>query len=95
MYAKNLDLYLDHRNKKGPYHTDQATKPKHELITSHIAGKTFITLAPKLWNLSPAEIAAIVGKNVQTLLKHYFGDQGDEAREKMIRYDQMQLDTTC
>jgi integrase len=70
------------------------SKPKHKLISSHIAGKTFITLAPKLWNLSPAEIAAIVGKNVQTLLKHYFGDQGDEAREKMIRYDQMQLDTT-
>jgi integrase len=63
------------------------TKPKYELITSHIAGKTFITLAPKLWGLSPAEIAAIVGKDVKTLINSYFGDQGDEARQKMITRD--------
>lgn len=67
------------------------TKPKHKLITSHIAGKTFITLAPKIWGLSPAEIAAIVGKDVKTLLNNYFGDQGDEARRKMIKYDTAQL----
>lgn len=67
------------------------TKPKHKLITSHIAGKTFITLAPKIWGLSPAEIAAIVGKDVKTLLNNYFGDQGDEARQKMIKYDTAQL----
>lgn len=67
------------------------TKPKHKLITSHIAGKTFITLAPKLWGLSPAEIAAIVGKDVKTLINNYFGDQGDEARLKMITLDNAQL----
>lgn len=70
------------------------TKPKCKLITSHIAGKTFITLAPKLWNLSPAEIASIVGKDLKTLINNYFGDQGDEARLKMIKYDYVQLDTT-
>lgn len=70
------------------------TKPKYKLITSHIAGKTFITLAPKLWNLSPAEIASIVGKDLKTLINNYFGDQGDEARLKMIKYDYVQLDTT-
>lgn len=32
-------------------------------------------------------------KNLDDLRKHR-DDQGDEAREKMIRYDQMQLDTT-
>lgn len=67
------------------------TKPKHKLITSHIAGKTFITLAPKLWDLSPSEIAAIVGKDVKTLINNYFGDQGDEARTKMITRDNAQL----
>lgn len=67
------------------------TKPKHKLITSHIAGKTFITLAPKLWSLSPAEIAAIVGKDVKTLINSYFGDQGDEARQKMITRDNAPL----
>lgn len=67
------------------------TKPKHKLITSHIAGKTFITLAPKMYKLSPAEIAAIVGKDVKTLINNYFGDQGDEARQKMIKYDTAQL----
>ena len=67
------------------------TKPKHKLITSHIAGKTFITLAPKLWDLSPSEIAAIVGKDVKTLINNYFGDQGDEARTKMITRDNAKL----
>lgn len=70
------------------------TKPKHKLITSHIAGKTFITLAPKLYGLTPAEIASIVGKDVKTLIQNYFGDQGDEAREKMIRHDYGQLGTS-
>lgn len=67
------------------------TKPKHKLITSHIAGKTFITLAPKLWGLSPAEIAAIVGKDVKTLINNYFGDQGEEARIKMRERDNAQM----
>lgn len=67
------------------------TVAKYKEITSHIAGKTFITLAPKLWNLSPAEIAAIVGKDVKTLINNYFGDQGDEARQKMITRDNAQL----
>lgn len=63
------------------------TIPKYKVITTHVAGKTFITLAPKLWGLSPAEIATIVGKDINTLLRHYFGDQGDEARIKMIERD--------
>jgi len=68
-------------------HRLSKTKPKHKVITSHIAGKTFITLAPKLWGLSPAEIAAVVGKDVKTLINNYFGDQGEEARLKMITRD--------
>jgi integrase len=61
--------------------------PKHTVITSHIAGKTFITLAPQKWGLTPAQIAAIVGKDIKTLLGHYFNEQGEEARRKMIEID--------
>lgn len=61
--------------------------PKHQVITSHIAGKTFITLAPKKWGLTPAEIAAIVGKDLKTLIGSYFNEQGDEARKKIIQME--------
>lgn len=58
--------------------------PKYKLISSHIAGKTFITLARAKWGLDPAEIASIVGKNIQTLLKHYFRNDNDTAKQKML-----------
>jgi len=60
------------------------TVPKHQVITSHVSGKTFITLAPQRWGLSPAEIAAIVGKDTKTLLGSYFNTQADEARKKIL-----------
>lgn len=60
------------------------TKPKYKHISSHIAGKTFITLAPQLYGLTPAEIAAIVGKDLKTLINSYFADQGAEARRKIL-----------
>lgn len=63
------------------------TYKKYELITSHVAGKTFITLAPKLWALTPAEIAHIVGKDLRTLLLSYFNDQSESGRQKMIEMD--------
>jgi integrase len=66
-------------------------KPKHELITSHIAGKTFITLAPQRWGLTPAEIAGIVGKDLKTLINSYFNDQSDEARLKIIQMDTVKM----
>lgn len=65
--------------------------PKHEVITSHIAGKTFISLAPEKWGLTPAEIASIVGKDLKTLINSYFNDQGDEARRKIIQMDTVKL----
>jgi hypothetical protein len=66
-------------------------KPKHDLITSHIAGKTFITLAPQRWGLTPAEIAGIVGKDLKTLISSYFNDQSDEARRKIIHMDTVKM----
>ncbi|MCW5910940.1 MAG: phage integrase SAM-like domain-containing protein [Cyclobacteriaceae bacterium] len=47
-------------------------EPKYKLITSHTAGKTFISLAPQWFGLSPAEVAAIVGKDLKTVLNHYY-----------------------
>lgn len=58
--------------------------PKYKLISSHNASKTFITLAPQKWGLTPAEIAHITGKDLRTLLQHYFNDQADIGRQKMI-----------
>lgn len=63
------------------------TYKKYKLITSHVAGKTFITLAPKLWGLTPAEIAHIVGKDLRTLLLSYFNDQSESGRQKMMDMD--------
>lgn len=61
--------------------------PKYKLITTHVASKSFITLAPQLWNLTPAEIAHIIGKDLRTMLTHYFNDQSEIGRQKMIEAD--------
>lgn len=58
---------------------------KHKLITSHTASKTFITLAPEKFGMTPAEIAAIVGKDLKTLLNHYFKLPIESAMAKMIK----------
>jgi integrase len=58
-------------------------KPKFQLITSHTASKTFITLAPKRFDMTPAEIAAIVGKDLKTLINHYFQLPLESAIKKM------------
>ena len=68
---------------------------KHLLITSHVAGKTFIsTTAPERYKLTPAETAAVCGKNLKTLLSHYYNLPQQEAKTKMIevaRLAQMQV----
>ncbi len=58
--------------------------PKHKLITSHTAGKTFISLATEWYGLTPAEIAAIVGKDLKTIINHYFNLPLDSAIKKML-----------
>lgn len=57
--------------------------PKHKLITSHTASKTFISLAPEWYDMSPAEVAVIVGKDLKTLLNHYFNLPRESAIKKM------------
>lgn len=57
--------------------------PKYKLISSHNASKTFISLAPQWYDLTPAEVAAIVGKDLQTLLNHYYQLPRETAIKKM------------
>lgn len=71
------------RKSKGGRQYDEAV-PKFKLITTHIAGKTFIsTVAPKLYNMTPADVAAITGKDLKTLLGHYYQLPQEEAIKKM------------
>lgn len=62
-------------------------QPKYELITSHTSSKTFITLAPKRFGMTPAEIASIVGKDLKTLINHYFQLPQESAIRKMVKAD--------
>ncbi len=57
---------------------------KHELITSHVAGKTFISLAPDRWGFTPADVAGFVGKDIKTILGYYMRPDQEAAIKKMI-----------
>lgn len=58
-------------------------KAKYSQITSHTASKTFISLAPQWYGFTPAEVAAIVGKNLKTILNHYYSLPLESAIKKM------------
>lgn len=58
--------------------------PKCELISSHSAIKTFISLAGERWGLRPEEIAAIVGKDVKTVLGYYLEPDIESAKIKIL-----------
>ncbi len=60
-------------------------KPKYKLISSHTASKTFITLAPQWYGLTPEEVASIVGKDLRTLLNHYYQLPRETAIKKMTQ----------
>lgn len=57
---------------------------KHELITIHTAIKTFISMAGPRWGLRAEEIAAIVGKDVKTILGYYMKPDIKGAKQKML-----------
>lgn len=65
----------------------ESLKPKHKLIHSHIAGKTFISLAGELWGLSPSDVSAITGKDIKTILGYYLKPDIQSAKQKMIEAD--------
>ena len=58
--------------------------PKHKVITSHIAVKTFISLCGKK-GISPKLVSEITGKSVEILIKHYYGIDEDTIDEQMKR----------
>jgi len=61
--------------------------PKHELITTHVAGKTFISLAPDKWGFTPADVAAFVGKDIKTVLGYYLRPDQESAINKMLEVE--------
>jgi integrase len=58
---------------------------KFKLISSHTASKTFISLAPEWYGLTPAEVASIVGKDLKTLINHYYRLPRESAIKKMLQ----------
>ncbi len=58
--------------------------PKWQLITSHIAIKTFISLCGKK-GISPKIVSEITGKSVEVIIKHYYGIDQKTIKEQMIR----------
>lgn len=56
---------------------------KYDLITLHVSGKTFISLAEERWGLSISQIASIVGKDPKTISAHYKSLDNKTAKEKM------------
>ena len=58
-------------------------KPKNKLITTHVGGKTFITLA-QAWGMTPFHIATIVGKDIRTVMKYYMNPDLVQAKQAML-----------
>lgn len=58
------------------------TKKKHEIISTHMAVKTFITLGLS-WGVSIPDIAAVAGKHVRTIQGHYAAGDKEGAAEKL------------
>ncbi|MCB0497218.1 MAG: phage integrase SAM-like domain-containing protein [Cyclobacteriaceae bacterium] len=58
--------------------------PKWQVMSTHIAVKTFITLFAKK-GVSPKVIAAITGKTVKVIWKHYYGIDKDQIREQVVK----------
>lgn len=56
--------------------------PKHEIMTTHIAVKTFISLCCKK-NISPKTVSIITGKTVKVIMKHYLGMDKESVRDQI------------
>jgi hypothetical protein len=58
---------------------------KHEVLSSHHAIKTFVTLMAQA-GVPITSIAVIVGKKVVTLLNHYLGEDQEQAQKDFVKY---------
>lgn len=80
---KEIEIEKTKGGKKFTYHI-----PKYKEITSHTSGKTFASIvAPYIYNLTPAETAAIMGKSLKTLLGYYNKPSTDAARTKILEVE--------
>jgi site-specific recombinase XerD len=57
--------------------------PKHDVVTSHIAIKTFITLCEKK-GIPPKDVATMTGKTVKVILKHYSGTDKPSLKQRAL-----------
>ncbi len=57
--------------------------PKWQVITTHIAIKTFISLCSKK-GISPKIVSEITGKTVRVILKHYYGIDKKTIKDQML-----------
>jgi hypothetical protein len=72
----------------------QISKPIEifNVITSHTSGKTFASVVgPEVYKLTPAEVAAIIGKDLKTVLAYYNKPQTDSAIKKIIDVERAQM----
>ena len=58
--------------------------PKWQVITSHVAIKTFISLCG-VKGISPKIVSEITGKSVEIILKHYYGIDKETIKTQMRR----------
>ncbi|HET8860926.1 phage integrase SAM-like domain-containing protein [Marivirga sp.] len=57
--------------------------PKHDIVSSHIAIKTFITLCEKK-GIPPKDVATMTGKTVKVILKHYSGTDKPSIKQRAL-----------
>lgn len=81
-----IDRPMEVETTKGGKRT-YATLPKYSLITSHISGKTFISNSKDRYQIDLPDVAALTGKDLKTLLTHYFNPNVERAIEKMLNAD--------
>jgi len=68
------------KEKKGEKVIQQ--NPLHEILSSHVGVKTFITLCVQK-GISPKTVSKYTGKSLDILLKHYYGDDDEFTKKEM------------
>jgi integrase len=87
--AKINKVTLERKKKNGL--VVESWVPKHKLISSHVGGKTFITLAPDRWGLTVPDVAAIVGKDIKTVQGYYLKPDQESAIRKVEEQENRKL----
>jgi site-specific recombinase XerD len=87
-----IDRMVEIETTKGGQ-TIRKAVPIYEEITSHTSGKTFASVvAPYVYKLSPAETAAIMGKDLKTVLSYYGKPSAEAARLKILEFERESIE---